>query len=127
MRLLLDTHTVLWFLGGNNEISGKARTLIMDSANQPMVSIVSLWEMAIKFSIGKLRLEKGLLHLFGMIENNGFQILPLTEQHILTVATLNFNHRDPFDRVLIAQALVEKLVVLTGDNEFKNYKVNIIW
>lgn len=126
MRILLDTHTILWFLNGDVNLSPKAREMIISENNQVHVSIVSLWEMAIKVSLNKLSVEKGLRHIFSLIRENGFHILPLTEQHVLTVASLPFLHRDPFDRILIAQAEVENLPIITFDPEFSKYDVKIL-
>src|SRR5690606_23241889 len=90
------------------------------------VSIASVWEMAIKVSIGKLKFENGFKNFLELIEENGFQILPISTEHALSLATLEFIHRDPFDRLLIAQAKVENLTIITSDENIKQYSVSVL-
>jgi PIN domain nuclease of toxin-antitoxin system len=115
MDLLLDTHSLIWFLNGDEKLSTKAKLAIEDSANSKIISIASIWEIAIKISLNKLRFPNGFKHLLDLIEDNGFDILPITFDHAIALSTLEFIHRDPFDRILIAQCLIEKLTIVTKD------------
>jgi PIN domain nuclease of toxin-antitoxin system len=128
MKLLLDTHTFLWFIIGSPKLSEKARALIEDTRNERLLSTASLWEMAIKHSLGKLSLGQPFEVLIPQqLERNSIEILPITVAHLAVVVTLPFHHRDPFDRLLIAQAAVERLSVLTVDPAFDAYAVERLW
>jgi len=126
MRLLIDTHILIWFLEGNNLLSKPRRQKIADSNNDVFVSITSLWEIAIKISIGKLTLNKPLADVIKQIAAQDIEILPVLAEHTLRVSTLPFYHRDPFDRIIISQAQIENLPVMTDDHEFSNYGIKII-
>jgi PIN domain nuclease of toxin-antitoxin system len=104
----------------------KTRTAIEDSSNTKYVSIASLCEIAIKISLDKFRFKKGLRSFFDMVEKNGFLILPITTEHTLAVSTLDFIHRDPFDRILIAQCKCENLIIATQDENIKRYSIKTI-
>lgn len=127
MNVLLDTHALLWFLNGSKELSAKARKTIETEDKRKFVSIASIWEIAIKISLGKLNFEPGLANLDALIFENGFEILPITIEHTLVVSSLEFIHRDPFDRILIAQAHFEKCTILTRDENISKYEVKVIW
>ncbi len=128
MKLLLDTHTLLWFIAGSTSLSAYARSLIEDAANEKFVSIVSIWETAIKVSIGKISLSAPFDILFPhQLEVNGFDLLPVTVEHTSVVTTLPFHHRDPFDRLLMAQAIEEKLTLLSVDSVYDDYGVTRLW
>jgi PIN domain nuclease of toxin-antitoxin system len=127
MDLLLDTHSLIWFLNGDEKISDKAKSLIEDPANSKIVSIASIWEIAIKISLDKLRFPKGFKHLLNMIEDNGFEILPITFEHAVELSTLEFIHRDPFDRLLVAQCIADNLVIVTKDDNINKYNIQTIW
>ena len=128
MRAIVDTHALLWFPEGDHRLSARARDLIEDGKDEMLVSIASLWEIAVKHSLGKLDLARPFDEVIpSQLEVNGFTNLPLTIPHVAKVATLPFHHRDPFDRVLIAQALVEELSILGGDVAFDSYGVDRIW
>ena len=127
MNLLLDTHVLIWFLNGDNNLSKKAKSAIENSSNSKMISIVSIWEMAIKISLGKLKLPNGLNQFLELIEDNGFDILPITLKHTIELSTLEFIHRDPFDRLLIAQSKTDSLVLVTKDRFIKQYSVKTLW
>jgi PIN domain nuclease of toxin-antitoxin system len=127
MDLLLDTHSLIWFLNGDEKLSEKVKLAIVDPANSKYVSIASIWEIAIKISLDKFRFPKGFKHFLDMIESNGFEILPITFEHALVLSTLEFFHRDPFDRLLIAQCKSDNLVILTRDENIKRYNINSIW
>jgi PIN domain nuclease of toxin-antitoxin system len=128
MKLLLDTHTFLWFIMGSSRLSKKARELIEDVNNERLLSIASLWEMAIKISIGKLTLVEPFEVLIPrQLKLNRIELLNIQIEHIATVAVLPFYHRDPFDRLLIAQCMVEILPLLNADESMDNYPIKRIW
>lgn len=128
MRLLLDTHTLLWFLWGDPQISASARALIEDEANEKFVSVASLWEIAIKVSLGKLTLAKPFgEYMREQIDLNGFQILPIRFEHTIQVVSLPFHHRDPFDRLLVSQCLAEAMSLLSIDAALDNYGISRLW
>jgi PIN domain nuclease of toxin-antitoxin system len=127
MDLFLDTHSLIWFLNGDEKLSDKAKSAIEDSANSKIVSIASIWEIAIKISLNKFRFSKGFKHFLDMVEDNGFEILPITFEHALELSTLEYIHRDPFDRLLIAQCKSENLVIVTKDDNIKRYNIRTIW
>jgi PIN domain nuclease of toxin-antitoxin system len=128
VRLLLDTHAFLWWVAASPELSTKARTAIAGARNECFVSVASGWEIAIKVSLGKLRVE-GALDRFlpEQLAANGFQPLAIDLKHAARVAALPFHHRDPFDRLLVAQALEEELAVATADPMFAKYGVKRVW
>ena len=128
MRLLLDTHSFLWFVSGNPQISSSARMLIEDVSNQPFLSVASLWEMAIKMSLGKLSLGQPFETLIPQqLSLNGIALLGITISHTAVVARLPFHHRDPFDRLLVAQAMTEQMSIVSGDTAFDAYAVTRLW
>ena len=128
MKILLDTNSFLWFISGSERLSINARGLIADLNNQLVLSSVSLWEIAIKVSIGKLELLQPYDQLIpAQLEENDINILPIELIHLTTVVGLPFYHRDPFDRLIIAQAMVEDLPVVSPDSEFSRYAVKLIW
>ena len=126
MQLLIDTHILIWFLEGNKLLSKSRRQIVADSQNNVFVSIASLWEIAIKISIGKLTLAKPLANVIKQIEIEDFEISPISPEHTLRVSIMPFHHRDPFDRVIIAQSQIENLPVLTDDNDFGSYGIKIL-
>jgi PIN domain nuclease of toxin-antitoxin system len=127
MNYILDTHTLIWFLNGDNRISEKSREIIENQDNIKFVSIATVWEIAIKTSLDKFRFDKGFKKFLDLIEDNGFEIIPISFDHVLTVSTLQFIHRDPFDRLIVSQALTDKLTILTKDEYIEKYEVNTIW
>ena len=128
MKLLLDTHTLLWFIAGSSRLSATARNLIEDAAHEKYVSIASLWETAIKISIGKMSLAAPFDVLFPhQLQINGFELLPVEIKHASAVAALPFHHRDPFDRIMIAQAIVENMNLVSVDAIFDDYTVMRFW
>ena len=128
MKLLLDTHTLLWFIAGSASLSAYARSLIEDASNEKFVSIVSIWETAIKVSIGKMSLSAPFNILFPQqLQINGFELLPVKIEHTSVVTTLPFHHRDPFDRLLIAQAVEEKMTLVSRDEFFDDYGITRLW
>jgi PIN domain nuclease of toxin-antitoxin system len=128
MKLLLDTHAFLWFIDGNRAMPLSARALIEDSNNQSLVSVVSLWEMAIKIGLRKLDLRQPFDRLIPQeLEHSGFGLLQIGVGHLAGMISLPFHHRDPFDRLLIAQALAEKIPVVSRDVTFDTYGVTRLW
>jgi PIN domain nuclease of toxin-antitoxin system len=127
MQYLLDTHTFLWFLEGDNQLSNKVKNEITDIKNTYFISIASLWEIAIKSSLGKLNLKFPFDNLTSYLSTNDIEIIPITFDHIQTLRNLELHHRDPFDRLLIAQAIKENLIILTRDSNFFKYTVQIVW
>ncbi|HEX8671487.1 MAG TPA: type II toxin-antitoxin system VapC family toxin [Longimicrobium sp.] len=128
MRLLLDTHTVLWFLEGNPRLSRTARDLIEDLSNERLFSAAGAWEIAIKVSLGKLELHVPYERLVpGQLLANGIALLPLLPEHLTGVLALPFHHRDPFDRMLVAQAFAEEAVLVSADPVLDAYGVRRVW
>lgn len=128
MRLLLDTHAFLWFIDGSPHCSAKARALIEDVSNQRFLSLANLWEMAIKASLGKLRLAQPFETLIPQqLRLNGIELLSIEFRHTVLVAALPFHHRDPFDRLLVAQATAEQMPIVSGDTAFDAYAVTRLW
>ena len=119
MRLLLDTHVLLWWLSDDRKLAKNAREVIANPDNEVLVSSASVWEIAIKTTLGRIEIE--LDDLEGAIARNGFRSLPIGFRHALTAGRLPAVHRDPFDRMLIAQASVEELRVVSHDRVFERY------
>lgn len=128
MRLLLDTSSFLWFVAGSDRLSLKARELMEDFDNALVLSVASLWEMAIKVSIGKLELLKEFDRFIPeKLEENEIETLHVRLAHLSEMMKLPFHHRDPFDRLIIAQSISENLPLIACDNVFEEYAVEIIW
>jgi len=127
MNYLLDTHTVLWFLGDNERLSEAALDAILEPANAKYVSIVSAWELAIKIGLGKLKFDGGVEIFFKTVSENDFSLLPIKEEYIKQVEILPFLHRDPFDRLLIASALSENMSLITADTNIHQYNISWVW
>jgi PIN domain nuclease of toxin-antitoxin system len=128
MRLLLDTHTFLWWVSNDPMLSSAARTAIANERNECFLSIASCWEMAIKTSSGKLRLSTTVERFIAdELANNDIKLLAVDFKHVAKVENLPFLHRDPFDRLLVAQALVEKMNLITADAIISGYGVKRIW
>jgi PIN domain nuclease of toxin-antitoxin system len=126
--LLLDTHAMLWFFWDDSRLSGHAKTLIKDAGNRKLVSIASCWEIAVKVGLGKLDLgESSRSFLPREIARNDFRLLPIGLNHATMVEGLALHHRDPFDRLLIAQAMVEGLSVVGADAVFDKYGISRLW
>jgi len=127
MNLLIDTHALIWFITDNERLPLKTKQIIENKENYCYVSIATYWELGIKNSIGRLDLYSNLETIFQIIEETGFETLPITTNQILKNANLEFHHQDPFDRIIIAQSLTEKMTIITKDSQFANYNVPIIW
>lgn len=128
MRALLDTHALLWWLSDDPGLSGAARRIISDSANQIIVSAASAWEIAIKVRLGKLPTAADLVAEFsGFIEREGFELLAISAEHGVRAGFLPGPHRDAFDRMLIAQAQAEGIPIVSNEAPFKSYGVRCVW
>lgn len=123
MTYLLDTQTLIWALENNPKLSPKATALITDGTNSLRVSIASLWEMAIKSSIKKLELTQPLHEIIRRLPEMDISILAINPDHVLEVEKLPLLHRDPFDRIIIAQAIVEKHEIISSDEQFATYPI----
>ncbi|MGI8885285.1 MAG: type II toxin-antitoxin system VapC family toxin [Pyrinomonadaceae bacterium] len=124
MKILLDTHIFLWFITADKRLSLSARRLIEDVLNDKFVSVASLWEIAIKHSLKKLSLIDDFDVLFpAQITINGFSLLEIKTEHLSELINLPFHHRDPFDRLLAAQTLYEKLKIISVDSIFDSYNL----
>lgn len=124
---LLDTHALIWYINGDPELSENARKAIESDNTINFVSIASLWEMAIKIGLGKLELKTPFNQIGRQMEENGFEVLPVTFEDTLTVSTLPFHHRDPFDRIIIVQSFNNGLTLISKDKNFDFYKVKVLW
>jgi PIN domain nuclease of toxin-antitoxin system len=128
MKLLLDVHTLLWFLADDPKLSAPARTALMDPANERLLSPVTLLEIALKVRLGKLALAAPFCVLFpGQLAANRSQLVPIEPRHIEPMTTLPFHHRDPFDRLVAATALVEGMRLVSADAILDAYGVNRLW
>ena len=128
MHTLLDTNSFLWFISGSDRLSNNAQNFIADSSNELVLSVASLWEIAIKISLGKLELLRPFEQLMReQLRENAIDILPIKLAHLSKMIDLPFHHRDPFDRLIIAQALTEGFPVISSDTIFKNYVVEVVW
>jgi len=127
VRYLLDTHALLWASRASSELPPAVGEAIVDAANDIFVSIASYWEIGIKASMGKLPLEGTLAAFQSRVEAMNILTLPLTIQHLDIIRTLPFHHKDPFDRIIIATAIKERLTLITGDHEIAPYPVSQWW
>ena len=128
MKLLLDTHAFIWWATKKDSLSQSALGLCQDGDNDLLLSIVSLWEMQLKVQLGKLRFKLPLDELVEAQQLvNRLRLLQIEPQHVYALSQLPFHHKDPFDRLLLAQAVVENLPVLTADPAFSAYQVSVLW
>jgi PIN domain nuclease of toxin-antitoxin system len=128
MNLLLDTHTLLWILTDNKNLSKKVRRLFLSEDNEIYLSVASIWEMAIKVSIGRLNLSEPVKEFVqNQVKGNDIKILAVEAEDIYPIETLPFHHRDPFDRLIIAQSMTRNYPILSADVEFDAYPIKRIW
>lgn len=128
MKILLDTHAFLWFVMDSPKISKRATSLIESTENEVYLSVASVWEMAIKVSIGKLRIDESFEDfIMPELESNQFSLLNIEVRHLGKVVNLPFHHRDPFDRLLAAQSLTMNMPILSRDTAFDLYDVERLW
>ncbi len=125
---LLDTHTTIWFFQDDPRLSPSAKSLIEDPANRKLISIATCWEIAIKVGLGKLNLgEPTRSYLERAISGTNFEMLPISLEHATAVEGLPQHHKDPFDRLLIAQAIVEGIPIVGADQAFDDYPIRRLW
>lgn len=127
MKLLLDTHIFIWWADQPEKLSPAALSALQDEANELLLSVASVWEMQIKIQLGKLKLSLPLKDLVRhQQETNGITVLPVTLTHVLSLDALPFHHKDPFDRLLIAQSIEANLTLVTADAQFSAYEANLL-
>lgn len=124
MRLLLDTHALLWWLADDDRLGPRARELVEDPTNDVLVSVASLWEAVVKVRVGKLDADIGAI--VDAVEREGFTLLGIGTEHLLTLAGLPAHHRDPFDHLLIAQAITEDAAFVSEDRNAPAYPVRVV-
>ena len=128
MKLLLDTHALIWFISGDSRLGEQAKKAFLTQDNRLYFSKASLWEMTIKISLGKLVLaEHWLTAVEKEMISNGIQWLEIEIDHCKTLAGLPFHHRDPFDRLLVSQAISESMSIVSIDDQLSHYPLDIIW
>jgi PIN domain nuclease of toxin-antitoxin system len=123
MRVLIDTHILIWHLEGNSQLPPSQRQIISDPTNNVFISVASFWEIAIKSSRGKLSLSRSIEEIVKEVRSSTSSILLIEPEHTAEVAKLPFHHNDPFDRMIIAQAIVEDMTIITIDKNFGDYGV----
>jgi PIN domain nuclease of toxin-antitoxin system len=128
VRLLLDTHTFLWWITDSDRLPPNARDLIADGANPVFFSAASAWEIVVKAGLGRIDLPaEPERFIFEQIGTNNFEVLPIHLRHALGLLTLPEIHRDPFDRMLISQAIAEDMALVTGNSQIGRYPVRVVW
>ena len=128
MRVLVDTHTFLWALLQDHRLSARAKQILISREHELYFSLVSLWEIAVKMKIGKLNtVGSSVTYIRDEMAEYGMELLPIRYEHILELERLPLHHSEPFDRLLIAQAVAESLPILTHDEKFPLYPVKLIW
>lgn len=128
MDILLDTQVILWSISGDKRLSKQGRTVFLDPANNLYFSMVGYWEIAIKISIGKLELaDQWPVIIDREMRSNFIKFLPITQEHCNCLTELPFHHRDPFDRMLVAQTKIERMALLSADSRLKKYEIKVIW
>ncbi len=124
---LLDTHTLLWFIEDDIKLSIQAKSILSENSTPKFISIVTLWEIAVKYSLKKLELNISLADFFNLIHSSDINIINISTEHLLILNSIEHHHKDPFDRIIIAQAIAENFTIITKDENFSKYEVNIIW
>ena len=127
MAALLDTHTFLWFVSGDKELPEKIKTKILNINEPCYISIASLWEITIKIQIGKLKIDISIEDLFKYADRNQIEIVQITAEHLLVLASLPQHHNDPFDRLIVSQAISENMTLYSKDKGLKKYKIKQEW
>jgi PIN domain nuclease of toxin-antitoxin system len=126
-QFLLDTHVFLWLIQGDPQLSGRAISIIADDTNQLSFSVVSIWEIAIKLNIGKLKIEHSIEDIYQLLAQLKIEILPIDRSDLDRYLTLPLHHRDPFDRLIISQAIERELILISADGAFEPYPVERLW
>jgi PIN domain nuclease of toxin-antitoxin system len=127
MKLLLDTHTFIWWDSDPTRLSARVLSALKAPVNEIYLSVVSIWEIVIKVQLGKLSLRLALAETMAHQQANGMKVLPVTLEHSLALSRLPLLHKDPFDRLLIAQAGVESAELVSSDHLFRQYPVSVFW
>jgi len=127
MRILVDTQAFIWFVEDDKQLPAKIKIELEDIDNSIVISIASLWEMAIKMTLGKLQLGCNIEEMIDKVYQNGFEILPILPDHIIKLSKLDYFHRDPFDRIIISQGLSENMVIVSSDKVFDEYSIKRKW
>jgi PIN domain nuclease of toxin-antitoxin system len=127
VRYLLDTHALIWFANNDSQLSTTALSLIKGEKNTCFINVATLWEITIKSSLGKLDLKIGIEEFSKRVLKNGIGITPISVNHLKIYEILPLHHKDPFDRIIIAQSIADNITVITKDKIFKAYTSNIIW
>ena len=128
MRALLDTHAFLWWISDDPRLSEKAREIIADGHNDLFFSAASGWEISIKAGLGRLEVPENLQRFIAdQLSRNAIQVLPIYLSHALHTGTLPVHHRDPFDRILVSQAILEEMPLLSADSHLSRYLVEVVW
>jgi PIN domain nuclease of toxin-antitoxin system len=125
-KLLIDTQSFIWFVENDSKLSVSVRNVMEDNQYNLYISIASLWEIVIKSSLGKLPMQKDIPEMIKDVTKNGFYILQITPQHLITLHGLEYIHRDPFDRIIVSQAITENMQVISSDEFFSKYQINLI-
>jgi len=125
-NLLIDTQSFIWFVENDPKLPVSIRNLMKDEKCNLFISIACLWEIVIKSSLGKLHLKKDISEIINGITKSGFSILQIVPQHLITLHRLEYIHRDPFDRIIISQAITENMQVVSSDEIFNKYQINMI-
>lgn len=126
-RFLLDTHVFPWLIQGDPQLSDRARSIIADDTNQLNFSVVSIWEIVIKLNIGKLKIEHSIEDIYQLLAQLKIEILPIERLDLDRYLTSSLHHRDPFDRLIISQAIERELILISADGSFEPYPVQRLW
>ena len=126
MNILIDTQSFIWFIENDSRLPKNVKRLL-ENSNSLTVSIASFWEITIKASLGKLIIAENVATMMDNALLNGFKILPIEREHLIALSMLDFIHRDPFDRIIIAQSVAENMSIVSSDSVFQDYPVNCIW
>jgi PIN domain nuclease of toxin-antitoxin system len=126
-QFLLDTHVFLWLIQGDPQLSDRVRSIIADDASQLNFSVVSIWEIAIKLNIGKLKIDHSIEDIYQLLAQLKIEILPIERSDLDRYLTLPLHHRDPFDRLIISQAIDRELILISADGSFEPYPVQRLW
>jgi len=127
MKYLLDTHAMIWYLEDSSRLPSKTKEIIDNNTNRIFLSSVSLWEIAIKINLGKLKLIMSFDEVLGNVRKGDFEVLQIENEYLKMLSALPFIHKDPFDRLLIATALAENLTIITADDSIQKYDVSWVW
>jgi PIN domain nuclease of toxin-antitoxin system len=127
MAYLIDTHTLLWHFNGDKQMSNSAMEILKDNRQEKYTSIASVWEIAIKISIGKLLLEFSFDEIEVKLAGSNISLLHISVEHTQKIISLPLHHRDPFDRMIIAQSITENLTIISKDKNFSLYPIKLLW